>query len=134
AEREQIATYKDETIPFELSSSDPGRYVSLVHKQDKNFWVTLQGSQARVQIVLQKLRSGLPQGLKLEIPPTYSVNREHEVGTVALLQKQPIFKDNGITVLSCQPPRLDIMVDEIVEREARVAPPPNASNLESSSA
>jgi hypothetical protein len=134
AEREQIATYKDETIPFELSSSDAGRYVSLVRKQDKNFWVTLQGSQARVQKVLRDLRSGLPQGLKLEIPPTYSLNREHEIGTVALLQRQPIFKDNGITVMNCQPPRLDIMVDEIIERDARIVAPPSVSNLEPSSA
>src|SRR5688572_15344405 len=56
AEREQIATYKDEPLPFDLVSLDPNRVVTLNPRQDKNLMVDLQGPQARVQDVLQRLR------------------------------------------------------------------------------
>src|SRR5437868_3168141 len=54
AEREQIAMYKDETIPFELKSVSQDVVVSLTQK-DKNLVVDLQGPQGRVQKVLQDL-------------------------------------------------------------------------------
>src|SRR3954454_16085515 len=70
AEREQVATTKDVAAPFELVSVDPGRVVSLARAtQDRNFILELQGPQARLQEVIQKLRSDLPHGLKIEIPP-----------------------------------------------------------------
>src|SRR5689334_24678115 len=46
AEREQVAPFKDESIPFELKSVDPNRVVSLARKdQDKNLILDLLGPQ-----------------------------------------------------------------------------------------
>jgi hypothetical protein len=136
AEREQIATYKDEALPFELVSVDPNRVVTLNSRQDKNLMVDLQGPQARVQDVLQKLRGGAgtaPQGIRLEVDRALTPNKEHDINAAQLLRSQKIFSDYGITVLSCQPARLLVMVDQVVERDARVVPPPSVENLDASS-
>src|SRR3954465_8937039 len=56
AEREQVGTQKDISVPFELAPR-PNRAVSLVDTrppQDKNLILELQGPQARLQEVKQK--------------------------------------------------------------------------------
>src|SRR4051812_39236113 len=126
AEREQIATYKDEPLPFELVSVDPNRIVTL-SRGDKNLIVDLQGPQARVQDVLQKIRGGqneTPRGIRLEVDPSLSANKEHEINAAALLRSQKIFSDYGLTVLGCQPVWLLVKIDELVERDAKVMSPP----------
>src|SRR5438477_4433687 len=68
AEREQVAPYKDEPLPFQLVSVDPTRVITLKPNQDNNLIVDLEGPQARVQQLLQQLRGGLaPQGIRLEV-------------------------------------------------------------------
>jgi hypothetical protein len=131
AEREQVFTSKDEAVPFELVNIDSGRSVTLKPPQDKNLVLELQGPQARLQAVLTRLGRGqLPQGLKIEVPPNLETNQEHTLDALSLVRAQRIFADNGITVLSCQPPRLQVLVDQVVERDARVVRPPNAKNLD----
>jgi hypothetical protein len=135
AEREQIATYKDEPLPFELVSVDPNRIVTL-SRGDKNLIVDLQGPQARVQDVLQKIRGGqneTPRGIRLEVDPSLSANKEHEINAAALLRSQKIFSDYGLTVLGCQPVWLLVKIDELVERDAKVMSLPSVKNLEGSS-
>ncbi|HEX8524290.1 MAG TPA: hypothetical protein VF669_18690 [Tepidisphaeraceae bacterium] len=136
AEREQIATYKDEPLPFELVSLDPNRIVTLNRNQDKNLIVDLQGPQARVQDVLQKIRGGQhesPRGIRLEMPQSFSPNREQEIITVDLLRAQKIFSDYGITVVSCQPSQLLVTIDEMVDRDAKISVPPSIKNVEKTS-
>jgi hypothetical protein len=136
AEREQISTYKDEPLPFELVSLDPNRTVTL-SRGDKNLIVDLQGPQARVQDVLQKIRGGqneTPRGIRLEVDPSLPANKEHEINAAALLRSQKIFSDYGLTVLGCQPAWLLVKIDELVERDAKVTSPPSIKNLEGSSA
>src|SRR5438094_5206075 len=56
AEREQVGTMKDVSVPFELAT-DPNRSVSLAETrppQDKNLILEIQGPQARLQEVKQK--------------------------------------------------------------------------------
>ncbi|HYO09983.1 MAG TPA: hypothetical protein VER17_13515 [Tepidisphaeraceae bacterium] len=131
AEREQVAPAKDVAVPFELTSVDADRAVSLKPPQDKNLVLELQGPQARLQDVLNKLRGGtMPQGLKIDVPTTYQVNREHALPTLDLVRSQKIFTDAGVTVLGVQPARLEIVVDEVVEREARIVGPSGVKNLE----
>lgn len=129
AEREQVAIYKDEPAPFELVNTDDSRYVSL--KQDENLLLELTGPRARVNDVLNKLRGGRePRGLQLEVPAKLDLNDETTIDALPLVRSQRIFVDNGITVLSTQPPRLTIRVDEKVEREARITLPPTRDNVD----
>src|SRR5690606_16712093 len=84
AEREQIETRRNETIPFRLVSVDPNRSVVLAPRQDSNVVVELQGPRARVQSVLQGLRGGeLLQGLRLEVDRGLAPG-EHVVPTASL--------------------------------------------------
>src|SRR6185369_2773431 len=65
AEREQVATTKDEPVPFELVNNDGERSVTLKPPQDRNVILELQGPYARLQDVLNKLRGGnMPKGLR----------------------------------------------------------------------
>src|SRR5215207_3808439 len=126
AEREHVATRKDVAVPFELATIDPNLVVALTPRQDKNLILELQGPQARLQEVLQTLRGGMmPQGLRIDIPLNLTPNREHEIPTLSLVQNQKIFTDNGVLVLGVQPSRLEVMIDQVVEREARVVKPPS---------
>lgn len=131
AEREQVAIYKDEPAPFELVNTDDGRYVSLKQGQDENLLLELTGPRARVYDVLNKLRGGRePRGLQLEVPAKLELNDETTLDALPLVRSQRIFIDNGITVLSTQPPRLNVRVDEKVEREATIALPPTKANVQ----
>ena len=70
AEREQQAPEHDVAVPFELTSIEPNRIISLKPPQDTNLVLELVGPQARLQELLTKLRGGqMPQGIKLEVPP-----------------------------------------------------------------
>src|SRR5215212_140401 len=115
AEREQVATTKDVAVPFDMVSLDPNVAIRVRSPSDQNLILELQGPQARLQEVLSKLRGGLlPQGLKIEVPTTLEKNREHGLDALSLVRNQKIFVDNGVTVLGCQPARLDVIVDSLV--------------------
>jgi len=131
AEREQVATTKDVAVPFDMVSLDPNVAIRVRSPSDQNLILELQGPQARLQEVLSKLRGGLlPQGLRIEVPTSLEKNREHGLDALSLVRNQKIFVDNGVTVLGCQPARLDIIVDSMVEREAKIVKPPSAKNLD----
>jgi hypothetical protein len=140
AEREQIATLPNETIPFQLVSPDPNKTVELIalrsegagamERQDSNLVLELQGPRARLQNVLQRLRGGMVlQGLRLEIDRNLSAG-EHLLPTSALLGGNSVFAQNGITVTRVQPERLRVRVDDLVEREAKVIAPPGVTTLD----
>src|SRR5688572_23038146 len=126
AEREQITREQNETIPFELVSADKDRLVTLKPGQDSNVVVELEGPRARVQDVLQRLRGGeFPQGLRIEVDRALEANRDHQLRTISLISSQDLFRHAGITVTRTQPDTINVTVDQIVEREARVVPAPN---------
>jgi hypothetical protein len=130
AEREQIATLPNETIPFQLVSPDANKTVELAPRQDSNLLLELQGPRARLQNVLQRLRGGaLLQGLRLEIDRNLS-SGTHTLSTASLVANNSIFTQNGITVTRTQPERLQVIVDDVVEREARVTAPPGITTLD----
>jgi hypothetical protein len=129
AEREQVQTYRDEPVPFELVNSEDGRFVSL--KQDTNLILELTGPRAAVADVLDDLRGGRdPKGLQLEVPAKLELNRETNIPALPMVRAQRIFTDRGITVLSVQPPNLTLQVDQLVERDARVTLPPSRKNVD----
>jgi hypothetical protein len=130
AEREQVTKEQNETIPFELVSTDPNRLVTLRPPQDSNIVVELEGPRARVQDVLHRLRGGaFPQGLRIEIDKALLPNRDHQLRTISLIANHDLFRHNGITVTRTQPDTITVTVDEIVERDARVEPAPGTPNL-----
>jgi hypothetical protein len=130
AEREQVATMKDVSVPFKIVTSDD-RVATVKVPEDMNLVLELQGPQGRLQEVLDELRGGkgTPRGLDIELPPSLEVNREHRPDTLTLLRNHKTFVSNGVTVLSVQPARMDISLDQVVEREAQIIAPPELKNL-----
>src|SRR5438552_16156395 len=85
AEREQVQPAKDVSVPFELVSPDANRVVTLNPPQDKNLILELSGPQGRLQELLNRLHGGqMPEGLKLEVPTHYGVNRDAPVDALPL--------------------------------------------------
>jgi hypothetical protein len=66
--------------------------------------------------------------LQLEIPKL-ALNTETRIEALPLVRNQRIFTDNGITVLSSQPPQLNVQIDEKAEREATIVLPPARKNV-----
>ena len=129
AEREQVSSKENEVIPFELVSSDATRIATL-KGGDRNLLVDLQGPRARLEVVLEKLRGGsFPQGIQIKVDPALTPNAEHDVLTKPLLEREAIFRDNGITVQRVQPSRLRVTVDRQIEVDARVVAPSDVTNL-----
>jgi hypothetical protein len=130
AEREQVAHGRNETIPFELRCVDPDKLVTLKPPQDSNVVIDFEGPRARVEQVLQRLRGGgQMRGLEVLVDPK-NAGREYQVPIGTLVANNDMFKQNGITVTRCQPERVVVLVDQIVERDAKVLPPPTVTNLE----
>ncbi|MEO6435065.1 MAG: hypothetical protein ABIP55_04795 [Tepidisphaeraceae bacterium] len=131
AEREQVAPEPDVSVPFELVNNSTDRTVALSERQDKNLILELRGPQARLRSVLSDIRGGKePEGLRLEIPANLETNREHSLDAMPLVRNQRLFVENGITVFACKPARLQVQVDQLVEREAKIVKPPSAKNME----
>ena len=49
--------------------------------------------------------------------------------TMDLVSNQRIFRDYGVTVERVQPPKIEVSIDELVERDAKVVVPPNLKNV-----
>ena len=131
AEREQVRPAPDVSVPFELAIGNPDRSVWLTSPRDKNLVLELQGPQGRLEAVLADIRGGKePEGLRLEVPANLEVNREHSIDALPLVRNQRIFVENGITVMACQPSRLQVQVDELIERDAKIVTPPAARNID----
>ena len=130
AEREQVRPEDNVSVPFELVSNDANRVISLKQPQDANVVLDLIGPQARLQELLARLRGGqMPQGLKLEIPTTYSVGHDYTLSTADLVGSQRIFRDYGVTVHNVQPLKMEISIDELVDRDAKIVVPPSMKNV-----
>src|SRR5213595_2266122 len=96
AEREQVARTKNVSVPID-PVVDPSRIVTLIRPADRNVMLELEGPQANLQEVVQKLQAGeFPHGLQLDIPMTFGADREHQIPALSLIQNQRIFRDKGI--------------------------------------
>src|SRR6185437_5287828 len=131
AEREQVATEHDVSVPFELVSTEANRVISLKpNTQDTNFVLDLFGPQARLQELRNKLGGGqMPQGLKIVIPSTYTPGRDYTLSTIELVGNQRIFSDYGVTVQHVQPLKIEVSIDELVDRDAKIIVPPSMKNV-----
>ena len=131
AEREQVQPMSDVVVPFELTTVDSDRVISLSASQDRNLVLDVIGPQARLQELKNRLSGGqMPQGLKLEVPTYYEVNRQHSLPTLPLVRAQRIFADYGVTVRNAQPALLNVTIDQLVDRDARVSVRPGLNNVD----
>jgi hypothetical protein len=67
----------------------------------------------------------------IEISPTLSPGRTHELNTLSQIRNASIFTDTGVSVESCRPAMVSVFVDEIVERELVVQATPKIAGVQS---
>lgn len=131
AEREQVTRKRGETIPFELASLDQGKLVSLKPPQDSNVIIDCEGPRARVEEVLRQIRVGRSRMPGLDIyVDTRNASSEIQLNLASVVANHPLFTQNGITVTRCQPERANVLVDPLIERDARIEIPPGVSTLD----
>jgi hypothetical protein len=129
AEREQIVTSDPETIPIELRSGHPNRYVAL-RMSDKNVIAEFRGPRGRLDEVLRKVRPGSSgPSVVITIDQNLPAGQAHELDAAEQLANSPILARSGVTVVNCKPARLPIFVDEYITKEVEVHVPPGVTNL-----
>jgi hypothetical protein len=129
AEREQVYKTPDPVpIPITLSSSDPKMVVTLVRPPEGMIMAYLEGPRSQVDAVKQQLSGSA--GVEAVNIIVDAVSRgQRELSTSAAIEKNPLFNLRGVNVSNCQPPALQIVVDEYEDRELPVAAPPSITNL-----
>ena len=121
AEREQTVTVPAPPFPIEVKTAAPNRLVKLRGPADGNLVAEFSGPRAKIDKV-RELLLPKPDGAAVQIfiDPQLSEGAQ-ELLAVNQLNNHPIFKNNGITVKSCQPPYLKVDIDKFEERELPVA-------------
>lgn len=130
AEREQNVTQAGIIVPIEVRTSDPSRIVTLRGPADKNIVLELSGPRAKLDHIRDLLKPN-PKGgapLVIDIDPQIGAG-ENKPLTISQINDNAIFKSNGITVKSAQPPYLVVDIDTYEEREIPVAAPPEVAGL-----
>ena len=130
AEREGIRPQPDISIAIEVRCNDPRRIVSLQKPYpDKVVVADLAGPASTLDNVVQRLErhSGDEPAVEIFVDPTLATGMVHDIDTAQALAGTPMFR--GVTVTNCQPPKLEVLVDELEEKEVEVQAPPGITNL-----
>lgn len=130
AEREQNVTQSGIIVPIEVRTSDPNRIVTLRGPADKNVVLELYGPRAKVDHIRDLLKPNPKDGapLVIDIDPQVAAG-ENKPTTISQINNNAVFKNNGITVKSAQPPYLVVDIDTYDEQDAIVKAPPEVAKL-----
>jgi hypothetical protein len=130
AEREQNVTQANIIVPIEVRTNDPNRIVTLRGPADKNVVLELYGPRAKVDHIHDLLKPDPKReaSLIIDIDPKTAAG-ENKPTTIDQINNQTIFKTNGITVKSAQPPYLVVDIDTYEERDVQVKPAPEIAGM-----
>jgi hypothetical protein len=113
AERAEVVPGVERIIPIAIKTPDPNRaVVTLVDPTELR--VTLSGPQAGVEKVQL---TGADHRLQMEIDPTPG---RHTLDAAALIARQPLLTDNGVSVVKCVPDTVTVNVEPVDEVEVPV--------------
>jgi hypothetical protein len=125
AEREQTVTLGSVTFPIEVRTTDHNKLVTLRKPQDKNIVVELSGPRARLDRIGELLKPGRDsQPVEIYVDPKMSPPGQ-ELLTIAQINNYALFKNNGITVKSAQPPYIYVAIDSFEDVDVPVKAPPD---------
>jgi hypothetical protein len=130
AEREQTVTLPTEPVSIDVRTNDHNRLVDLRFPQDKNIIVELSGPRARIDRLREMLQPN-PEGgaaIQIYVDPQIGLGSQ-QLTTVSQINNLPVFKNNGITVKSAQPPFLSVFIDDYDKRMVPVRIPPDYASF-----
>ncbi len=122
AEREQIATVQNQTIPISIKSADP-KLIVTVNPDDQNITAELSGPRVSVDKITDalKLIPRSDQGVMIEISGAYAPGSYQILSS--LVSDADLFKRAGVTISKPSPQNIHITIDRVVERELEVQIP-----------
>jgi len=126
AEREQQFTPPPVIIPIELTTNDPNRLVTLRKPEEPLVMAKITGPRSGVEAVMHSWDPTYGGG-PVQIPIDRNLGTGDRRIDASLIGNDPRFAAHGVSVSSCQPAWLDIVIDPIVERQVEV----KAANLPS---
>jgi hypothetical protein len=130
AEREGVRIQPDISIAIEVRSNVPGRIVSLKKPYpDKVVVATLEGPESTLDAVTQRLEQhgGDEPAVEIFVNSKLPTGTVQDIDAAEALSSNPMFR--GITIRSCQPAVLEVLVDELEEKDVEVQAPPGITNL-----
>jgi hypothetical protein len=116
AEREQQV---DDTIrvTIDAHSSDPKIAVRLLDPPDGSVLMNIKGPRSRIDELHRTIESR-PTPVRFEVPPGLPTGTQHLLEVKQSVQADSRF--TGVTVGASQPPRVNVEVDRLEEREVQV--------------
>lgn len=115
AEREQTGAQQGIQIRIQLRSETPDTLVRRADSGEAKITVDLYGSLARLEDVRAKLsQAGDQSTITIPVPSDLPEGKTAPLQLLPRLEDAPIFKDNGIAVKRCNPPYIDVIVDQLV--------------------
>src|SRR6266550_2604276 len=130
AEREQTVTLSTEPVSIDVRTNDHNRIVTLRLPRDKNIIVELSGPRAQLDRVRELLRPK-PDGeaaVQIYVDPQIELGAQ-QLLTVSQINNLPVFKNNGITVKSAQPPYLSVDIGKYDRRTVPIKAPPEIAGM-----
>lgn len=128
AERAQVVPVDNVSIPIDVQSADPNRFVAL-EMTDKNVIARMSGPLSRIDDLRQRIN---PEGGK----PTVLISIDPSIGkgeisldSAPQIANSRIFKYSGVNIYDARPARLKVRIDDYVEHEIPVVAPADVTNL-----
>lgn len=129
AEREQTVTVPAIPVSIDVKTVDHNRLVTLRRPPDKNIIIELSGPRAKVDKVRELLQPKADgAAITIYADPQIGVGGQ-ELLTVSQINNLSVFKNNGLTVKSAQPPYLFVDIDLYEERDVAVKLPASVKNV-----
>ena len=125
AEREQV--HKESALfLIEVRSGAPGQVARLADARGPSVTATISGPKAKVGLAVESLQSGAPVQVYIGGGRQPGL---HDVEVLPLIAPDPRIRDNGLTVISCEPKILRVEVDAIQEESVDVVLPADVKHL-----
>ena len=125
AEREQV---DDATAQFviEVRSGAPGQVAHLQDARSATVMAKVSGPKARVGQAVESLQAGAPVQL---IIGGGRHDGLHDIDPIPLIHRDPRLRDNGLSVVSCEPKMIRVKIDTLREELLDVKLPLEVSRL-----
>lgn len=128
AEREQIRPSESQPIRFSIRTTDPRQVVTIVSQPESTITATLRGPQQALEQVVRKLGPGEANGGAVIVLSSGAGQREVATSEI---RNAELFRDAGVEVFNESPPTITVRVDQLIEMEVDVEPPPGMENFTS---
>ncbi len=128
AEREQILSQPNQTIPISVKSADPKLIVTIA-QEEASIIAEISGPHSSVDKITEELKliANNKQGVVIEIPSSFSAGT-YTIPT-SWVGEAELFKRAGVTVSKISPQNLHVQIDRMEDRDVDVKVPADVNNL-----